>query len=515
MKIDNLYKTRFQLWWVIFYYENEKKLILYSKSPDLQKKISHFVTLLVKEPSFKFIFGNYCSQCGNCCKRENIFVSGGDLFPIALHLGKSEEELYSTYFKNSETWSFHDGYIKLKNGKCPFLEEKSSGRYFCKIYEVRPSSCYLYMPVTDLCRKETPDLIEQIEYIDIENDRASISLKNGMIYEKQIMTENLTEVYNEILSTIYHIDKKDTYNVNNVLEEFREDEREKEKINNSAEETEQKNPIPEADLIDITENREKKFSEEIISPVNGDYLFKINDFEMKEITFYQSMIYLSYYTGEKQYNNYMNYSEDSGIIEKAGELIKDLCNHIKENYNDYITDKNPVCYMCGTCCSKFTIDISPSDIKKLAEGLNISTEEVIKKYVNEKHYSWNPGGGTLKKEIIDETEEKRCLLLKKENDEKFYCSVHSFKPCICKSYQPGKDVCYKSIKDSDYYRILNKFHSFHLTNEELTVTTSIYTDNKMPFRIKWKETENLKKSIYNFLMAFREYMIKTYYPGCG
>lgn len=511
MKTNNLYKIRFQLWWVIFYYENEEKLILYRKRPDLQEKISQFVTLLVKEPSFKFIFGNYCSQCGNCCKRENIFVSGGDLFPIATYLGKSDEEIYAAYLIRSLTWSSHDGYIKLKNGKCPFLKKKSSGRYFCKIYEVRPSSCYLYMPVTDLCRKETPDLIEQMEYIDIENDRASISLKNGMIYEKQMMTGKLTEVYNEILSTISHIDKKDTYNLNNVLEEFREDEREKEKINNSVEETEQKNPIPEEDLINISEDRVGKSSEEIISPVNENHLLKIKDFELKEITFYQSMVYLEYFTGEKKYNHYLNYSEDSGIIEKTGELIKDLCNHIKENYNEYITEKNPNCYMCGTCC-KFTIDISPSDIKKLAEGLNISTEKVIKKYINEKHYSWNPGGGTLKKDIDPETGEKRCLLLKKENDGKFYCSVHSFKPCICKNYQPGKDVCYKSIKDSDYYRILNKFHSFHLTNEELTVITSIYTDNKLPFHIKWKETDNLKKSIYNFLRAFKEYMIKTYYP---
>lgn len=91
-----------------------------------------------------FNFG--CDGCGNCCKnREDILLSGWDLFKIAKYMNKSNtleviSEFAEVYIGNTSKLPV----CRLKpigeEKKCPFLE----GDGKCRIHPVKPSVCGLY-----------------------------------------------------------------------------------------------------------------------------------------------------------------------------------------------------------------------------------------------------------------------------------------------------------------------------------------------------------------------------------
>ena len=95
MDLGNLKKIKFRLRNMIAYFKTSINYLhevdlYYRKEEGIREKVSEFVSLFVKGYPYSFV--NYCSQCGNCCKREDIFVRGGELFELGNCFEMSEKE---------------------------------------------------------------------------------------------------------------------------------------------------------------------------------------------------------------------------------------------------------------------------------------------------------------------------------------------------------------------------------------------------------------------------------------
>jgi Fe-S-cluster containining protein len=487
MNIDNLKKIRFLSWWLAVFSRDvsEPSLVFYRDYREL--KIMDFMETLVKTPEYLHIFNNYCSQCGNCCKREAIVFQGGEIFPVSTYLGMTEKEFYLTYLKPCSSWSSYDGFLKLSGNECPFLEKKISGRYFCKIYEYRPLSCRSFHPSSDLCKKEPADLIEQISSLDISNNTLSIDLHSHGLYNL-LLTDELMKKFRDILTFLSSLESEKTYQLDNI-----------------------------AKIVNRTESKLEDFliEETDTDVIEHNNLFSISfstdkNFSLDEIFFSPVTMGLFYHVDDKEYNYFFVYPDM--ILSHMKNFIKKLAGFIKENFSSIMNNIRSACYMCGDCCVRCAIEVDPSDIYRISENLNITPEEVREKYMTEGYSTWNSSGGLIKKVTDEFSEKRRCIFLERTYDNKYYCSIHQFKPGLCRKYTPGNSHCYRNIKEKDYYRLVSNIQNLYLNSGELKVETKYTCINaKEPLLLEWRKYDILRKEIEIILESLKEVLNKNYF----
>ncbi|OQA12865.1 MAG: Flagellin N-methylase [bacterium ADurb.Bin363] len=220
---------------------------------------------------------------------------------------------------------------------------------------------------------------------------------------------------------------------------------------------------------------------------------------VKEITFFPESMNINYYLEDKNLTHSVKYKKT--ILKSIRKFLKDITIFLKNHFTSTIENYIPKCYNCGKCCSIFTVCIAPSDIRRLADEFNISEEEVRKKYIvspeeNVNTGYWNPGSGIIKK-----TEEKICVFMKKGN----LCSIHPFKPGICKQYEPGKRQCYTTIDDDHYYRLLSNIRAVTFNNQTISIITDYTYENfPGPLILNWYDYPLLKNSIEVILSKLKK-----------
>jgi Fe-S-cluster containining protein len=90
--------------------------------------------------------------CAECCSGYEPFVSKADVQRIADHLKLSYEHVLREYVVQRPS---ADGYVvgylrKVTDdiaSQCVFLKGRSSGAYYCGIYEARPHDCGAFTPI--------------------------------------------------------------------------------------------------------------------------------------------------------------------------------------------------------------------------------------------------------------------------------------------------------------------------------------------------------------------------------
>jgi len=90
--------------------------------------------------------------CAECCSGYEPFVSKSDVQRIADHFGISYEQAMKDYVVARPS---ADGYVagylrKVEDdlaAQCVFLKGDRSGRYYCGIYEARPTDCRAFTPI--------------------------------------------------------------------------------------------------------------------------------------------------------------------------------------------------------------------------------------------------------------------------------------------------------------------------------------------------------------------------------
>ena len=491
----------------------------YGEHPELRIKVIEMITSFAKE--FPSTFCNYCSRCGNCCKREDIYIKGGELFNIGNFLNVNEEEFHKKYLSPSMGLSPYDGFIRLKDGKCPFLERKSTGRYICTIHENRPEGCRQYMPLSTLCKKEIYDMIEEISCLEVTGEKIFVKLRSKENYQYHI-NDKFKEKYSEVIKVLSSID---TDNILNKLKfllddleegkisrlELREHKNDLKKFVNELQEEEN---FPGEEIEEIwdrisnleKEGRDKEITPGDSSPQEEFYLLSIENFSLKRVIFYEMDMNLSYRVGEEEYDYFMKYSEDSNILSSARACAITITHIIRKNFPRSLDNLLSLCYMCGYCCNAFQVEIEPSDIRRLAEEFKKTEEDFRKEYTKPPGYSWNPGSATLKS--ID-GDRGACIFLKENDSGHYYCSVHHVKPELCKIYRTGKPHCYKEFSSKDYYRLLSNIKSIDLDNHIINIITD---RTFFGLSINWRNYESLKEEIEKFLFNLEKLIIKNYFP---
>ena len=96
--------------------------------------------------------------CAECCSGYEPFVNRSDVQRLAEHLGMTYEDVLATYVVQRESADgFVVGWLKKVDDegdlsenaehKCVFLMGSRSGKYYCGVYEGRPSDCRAFTPV--------------------------------------------------------------------------------------------------------------------------------------------------------------------------------------------------------------------------------------------------------------------------------------------------------------------------------------------------------------------------------
>ncbi|MEQ8191709.1 MAG: YkgJ family cysteine cluster protein [Candidatus Eremiobacterota bacterium] len=540
MNIDKIKKIRFENRKMTIYESpgEEGMHVNYGDIPVLREKVIKFITSFVN--LYGFYFCNYCSQCGNCCMRENILVTGNDLFSISTSLGMSEKEFYNTYLTHAGTWSDYDGFIKLKDGRCPFLEKTPSGRYKCKVYNDRPQSCRLYLSTSPVCIKDSSDLIEEIKYLDIINEQISFMSKSGQFYRDLPIFEELREDYSGLLSTLASIKDEEANKVKTALGKLKEIilDMEEGRVSN---EYFIKNVHTVKEMLSLIWNQRIAYSSELdhlwakISKIELEHLnksktlpdtpeesedllqrndlFSVDNFTLKSIMFCPLTMNLTYTVDETEYNYSINYSSDRPLAEYITDFTRRLYLVIRENFPRVMDNFIPRCYMCGSCCTMFIIEIEPSDIRRMADELNMTETEFRETCTGPPRFSWNPGSVTMKKILDEEVNKHRCIFLKKGDLDLYYCSVHAFKPDLCREYKSGKPQCYRHINDDLYYRLLSNIQNINLNSETINVDTPYsFFKIERPVQISWHEHRELEDTVEILLKYLRQLLITKYFP---
>ena len=122
---------------------------------------------------------------------------------------------------------------------------------------------------------------------------------------------------------------------------------------------------------------------------------------------------------------------------------------------ELLTRKNFKCdRYCGECCKKMIVRVSKKDIERIKK-LGYKEEDFVVQDI------FNPNRKNLQKK-----KNGWCIFLKKDNNRKYWCSIHKSRPKICRDYPFfGKNPePIKSCLPQDLYP--NVFFSFSAKNKQ-------------------------------------------------
>ncbi|MBI4296604.1 MAG: YkgJ family cysteine cluster protein [Chloroflexi bacterium] len=133
------------------------------------------------------------------------------------------------------------------------------------------------------------------------------------------------------------------------------------------------------------------------------------------------------------------------------------------------TDGSVPCFLCGVCCSKYHVQVSFIEARRIADNLGVAWEEWLDKYVEP---TW-PGTQSFLLRRLDGV----CIFLDKMTDRSL-CSIHSFKPSSCLDWtaslfrrecQDGLTKCWNLTVDSSGRPVgtEQKLHEFHVFLETI------------------------------------------------
>jgi Fe-S-cluster containining protein len=515
---------------------NAKLKLPYKNYPELLEIVSRF-TERVAEVYALTAFGEICAQCGSCCKRENIFVQGSEIFKIASLLEMSVDSFRNKYLVFTNTWNRYDGILKLKKGRCPFLKKNKSGRNSCSIYTARPGSCKNIAPMTSTCSKEAGILITYLKKLEVKGYILEVSLIEPINedYNKELShfrscnsfmltDETLINLLQEIRNFINKIkinyedpldafiyksmslmkkyyNNMDDPSLRDSYEEYIKDFRELiDDISiyfSSDEHAERINEL--WNMLDSIEEKAETIRESLKkNDGDSEFLIKTNNSSVKALTLLPESITIHATDKDGEpcpYSFPLLYDKD--LLEAVRELVKTLVSQEGRDIQQILSDTEPLCYLCGECCSVYAVEITPRDISRIAENLNITEKQFQTKYLLPNRFSWNRHNGVLKKAAIEEGEDRQyCVFLKREKSGFYFCDIYQYRPEVCSKFSPNSSMCMDFYSKTYWYSLLSSVFIININYDKLTLYTShTFNTNSQSLPILWRENEVLTEKV--------------------
>lgn len=497
--------------------EGSEATLKYSDYPDLRELVCDFIDRFAEVYALT-VFDQVCTHCSRCCRRENIMVAGSDVFRISHRLGMPPDEFRKKYLKKANTWNEYDGYIKLKRKKCPFLKRRSSGRSTCTIYEVRPIGCRNFQANSPMCEKDPAYLVEHLEELTVKgNSIKSTShsyestMPKPMELEKtmdlMMVDEELKSRFEKIRQYLMTTSGEMVNLVDQAAEKalellikFRENrhieatkpdfEERLESLREVVEQLSRMNEMGrnenvtmdqlwrELMIIENPDSGDTVATGEEMDIPEDESLIEYKDISVVGINLYSEMLVLNVTCREDDQVYPCPYplTVSKKLLKQVREFVKKLVTIDEERNQQVVSLVDQPCYLCGKCCSHYSVEIKPTDMIRLADNLGMTEKQYRKKHMTPNRFSWNRGNAIMKKVTSPGIDHPGCGFLEKWDDGYYYCSVHAFKPRVCRMYAPRTALCRRFTNKEYWYTLPESIYLTDLKPNRITLYTN-YTFN--------------------------------------
>ncbi len=86
------------------------------------------------------------------------------------------------------------------------------------------------------------------------------------------------------------------------------------------------------------------------------------------------------------------------------------------------------CFRCGVCCERWSPELAPADVERLAHFLSLTTDDLLDRFAR----PYPPGTSHVLRHTA-----AGCVFLARDPDGRAACSVHPARPQACRDWQAG------------------------------------------------------------------------------
>ncbi|MHC9540784.1 MAG: YkgJ family cysteine cluster protein [Vulcanimicrobiota bacterium] len=465
------------------------------------------------------IFSRICGCCGQCCINRTVLLNAREIMAVSRHLDISETLCRERYILPAATWNEHDGTLALKDEKCIFLEQGSSGTYKCAIYQVRPSSCREIMPEPGRCSKDPEKLLTHVERLEIEPQAITCHLTSGSFYLIEQRTPQLQDALRKLCEVVYpYLGKKKTEldqmtcDAHRVLDWL---------LNNYKAGASLEILMPRFlaikqvvdDIDTLTPLREKdphdlellwlkvRSLKEMFDPGDAkgnEAAIGKADSSREEapvaICFGPTALSIEIKSQDRPVVTTLHYHQHSRLLSLVRAFLEVLVTSGEPDLVDVLGHADPYCIQCGACCgSSYDQEITAADIERIADYLEISEKEVWEKYLEPGRRSWNRRDGLIRKH--DKAgHEGDCVFLEAKGPTESECRIYEARPRMCRDYKVSNRLCLKKSLLLKGYEHTGNIISCHVVDDTLHLTTHrTLSQNKEPFAVALKDNDKLRE----------------------
>jgi Fe-S-cluster containining protein len=123
------------------------------------------------------------------------------------------------------------------------------------------------------------------------------------------------------------------------------------------------------------------------------------------------------------------YNDDAEMVKAIGKVIDLARKHLKD------LPENLACPPgCAECCSGYEPFVSKADVRRMAEHLKMSYQDVMDEYIVKRPSADGFHVGWIRK-VTDDVADN-CVFLKGSHSGKYYCGIYEGRPEDCRDFTP-------------------------------------------------------------------------------
>ncbi|GMU53594.1 MAG: hypothetical protein AMXMBFR33_27400 [Candidatus Xenobia bacterium] len=459
--------------------------LLYNEYPELREQVQMLLYDLVKRHQFT-LFKNVCGRCGNSCKRPGVVMREQEIFRIRTRLGLTEEEFRRDYLDPAPSWNKGDGFIRLKNGACPLLKEGAGDTIAsCSVHDIRPADCRLFVSNSPVCRKEPGRLMQELAWIQIEHGKMLVCLMDGERTELEheqafidVLTAQLETTEATAEERLMRVANRASGIAREMIEEFhpaRVDQQFHDNVANLRKLVsdlgclggldKQSPDLLEklwADLSHLEDLAAGRVEIPVtdLTPLKkrrGSHVHWLQLTEDSVTAYYDVPKSLRQPGQPEKIPVYLSLGYYPQLQDRVQVFMHELLTKDDESFQEKLTEGDPPCFMCGECCRAYSVEITPSDIDRLAEHLNMTPSEFVEKHTSPGRFSWNAGNRILAKSDHEQRyagqnprllplkvvghRDRSCIFLQETELGFWQCGVYTHRPEVCRRYPSTASLC--------------------------------------------------------------------------
>ncbi|MDQ7826206.1 MAG: YkgJ family cysteine cluster protein [Candidatus Eremiobacteraeota bacterium] len=502
------------------YLDGEESKITYVEHQDVRAAAMALMEVLLAGYE-KEIFSQVCGCCGQCCINRTVLLNALEIVTVSHHLDISETVFRESYLMPAATWNEHDGALALKDEKCVFLEQGSSGIFKCAIYQARPSFCREIMPEPECGKKDPGKLLTHVERLEIEPQALTCHLTSGSYYLIEQRTPELQDALRKLHEVAYpclgmkqsQLDQM-SGDAHRLLDWL---------LNNHKAGVSPevllprfsavKEIIEDLDTLTLLHEKDPEDLEQLWSKVRHlNELFGSADGKGTEaaiekagscreevpvdICFQPTALSVKIKSQDKPLATTLDYQQHGRLLDLVREFLEALVASGEPGLVDVLGHTDPYCFMCGVCCGSYDLEATAADIERLADYLKISEKEVWEKHLVPGSRSWNRRDGLLRR-LEKEGHEGECVFLKAKSQTESVCGIYEGRPQICRDYQANTRLCQKQSLLLRGYEHIGNIISCQAADDIVRITTRYtHSQNKEPFVIPLKYYDRLREMFH-------------------